>query len=202
MNMDFSLTGPELERLGAVRVGIAGAGGLGSNCAMHLVRSGIRRLVIADFDTVSTGNLNRQFFFADQVGRPKVEALRENLLRIAPDLELELYCCRVDEENAGRIFAHCEPVVEAFDDAAAKRLLINLMLRAGKTVVAASGIAGWGRSGDMRLQQVGRRLYLVGDGESAVDDGAGACHPTSPRVGLAAAMQANTVMALLLGIDP
>jgi len=48
-------------------VGIAGAGGLGSNCAMHLVRAGIKNLVIADYDSVSPSNLNRQFFFADQL---------------------------------------------------------------------------------------------------------------------------------------
>ncbi len=202
MSIDSSLTASERARLSTVRVGIAGAGGLGSNCAMHLVRSGVRRLVIADFDAVSAGNLNRQFFFTDQIGRPKVEALRENLLRIAPDLELELHCCRVDAGNAERIFAHCDPVVEAFDDADAKRLLIDLLLRAGKTVVAASGIAGWGRSGAIRLQQAGRRLYLVGDGEAAVEGESGARHPTSPRVGLAAAMQANTVMAVLLGVAP
>ncbi|MGB4572405.1 MAG: ThiF family adenylyltransferase, partial [Rectinemataceae bacterium] len=53
------------------RVGIAGAGGLGSNCAAALVRSGIGALVVVDFDVVSEANLDRQFYFHDQVGRPK-----------------------------------------------------------------------------------------------------------------------------------
>ena len=69
-------------------VGIAGAGGLGSNCAAHLVRVGFRKLKLVDFDVVETGNLDRQFYFADQVGMYKVEALRQNLLRISSDLEL------------------------------------------------------------------------------------------------------------------
>ena len=72
-------------------VGIAGAGGLGSNCAMHLVRAGIKNLVIADYDSVSPSNLNRQFFFADQLGKQKVYALKENLLRIESRLNLAIH---------------------------------------------------------------------------------------------------------------
>ena len=56
-------TPPERAVLARARVGIAGAGGLGSNCAMHLVRAGVRHLVVADFDVVGESNLNRQFFF-------------------------------------------------------------------------------------------------------------------------------------------
>ena len=67
--------------LSGFTVGIAGAGGLGSNCAAALARSGIGRLKIADFDIVSEPNLNRQFFFYDQIGRKKVVALRENIER-------------------------------------------------------------------------------------------------------------------------
>ena len=74
----------------SVRVGIAGAGGLGSNCALNLVRVGFEKLTIADFDRVDASNLDRQFYFLDQVGKIKVEALKENLLRINPALELKI----------------------------------------------------------------------------------------------------------------
>ncbi len=49
------------------RVGIAGCGGLGSNCAVALVRTGIVNLVIADFDVIDESNLNRQYYFLNQV---------------------------------------------------------------------------------------------------------------------------------------
>lgn len=49
------------KHLSSFRVGIAGAGGLGSNCAAALARSGVGTLVIADFDRVERLNLNRQF---------------------------------------------------------------------------------------------------------------------------------------------
>jgi len=194
-----SLSPHEREVLGRAVIGIAGAGGLGSNCAMHLVRSGVRNLVIADFDRVSGGNLNRQFFFADQVGRLKVEALGENLRRIAPGVELSLHALTVDAANAAELFADCDIAVEAFDSGAAKQMLIRAMLAAGKTVVAASGLAGWGRSNEVKLRRIGGgKLYLIGDAETDVAH----APPVSPRVGIAAAMQANTVIALLLGLEP
>ena len=72
-----------------MKIGIAGAGGLGSNVALNLVRSGIDAFRIVDFDCVEASNLNRQFYFRDQIGRPKVEALRENLQRIRPEVEVD-----------------------------------------------------------------------------------------------------------------
>ena len=55
------------ENLKTKIVGIAGAGGLGSNCAASLARTGVGKLIIADFDVVSEANLNRQFYFYDQI---------------------------------------------------------------------------------------------------------------------------------------
>ena len=63
MGANTYLTERERGILENAKVGIAGAGGLGSNVAMLLVRAGIKKLVIADFDTVNESNLNRQFFF-------------------------------------------------------------------------------------------------------------------------------------------
>ena len=53
-------------------VGIAGIGGIGSNVGKILIRSGVMNLKIVDFDHVEPSNLNRQFYFADQIGNPKV----------------------------------------------------------------------------------------------------------------------------------
>lgn len=196
--MNTYLTPEQWETVSKIRVGIAGAGGLGSNCAAHLVRSGITKLVLADMDTVSQSNLNRQFYFADQIGRAKVAALAENLRRIAPELELETFAQRVTPTNAPEIFAACDYVIEAFDEVGEKAYFVNRMLSEGKTVVAASGIAGWGRSNEMRAKSFGAKLYVCGDFSTETSDD---FPPTSPRVGIAAAMQANIVMALILGLD-
>ena len=199
--MGVNLYGTESgrRRLAALRVGIAGAGGLGSNCAMHLVRAGVGHLAIADFDVVTESNLNRQFFFRDQIGRPKVEALAENLRRIDPGVDLNTYPVRVTPDNFALLFAGCDIVVEAFDDEAAKRMFLVEAPRLGKPMVVASGIAGWGRSDSVRLKRMGQHLVVVGDGVSAVSP---TMPPVSPRVGIAAAMQANAVCAMALGIEP
>jgi len=123
------------------RIGIAGVGGIGSNVAVNLVRSGIDHLKIVDFDRVDASNLNRQFYFFDQIGHLKVEALRENLRRIRPDLRLEAVATRIDAGNCQSIFADCDLIVEGFDRQADKKMLLE-SFGAERIVVSACGIAG------------------------------------------------------------
>ena len=188
------LTPEERTLLESVRVGIAGAGGLGSNCAMHLVRSGVKHITFADFDVVNESNLNRQFFFRDQLGQKKVVALKDNLLRIEPDADIRAVDIRLDASSAREVFADCGIVVEAFDAVDAKVMLVSAFASSGKKLVTASGLAGWGRSNAMKVRKMGN-IVAIGDGETSVGDGAA---PVSPRVGIAAAMQANSVVAMLL----
>ena len=128
MSVNTYLTERERRILESAVVGIAGAGGLGSNCAMHLVRAGVKKLVIADFDVVGESNLNRQFFFRDQLGRKKVDALAENLRRIEPDLSLDLRDVRLAPDNIDWTFSGCSVIVEAFDSADAKAMLLHALL--------------------------------------------------------------------------
>ena len=192
------LTPEERTLLESVRVGIAGAGGLGSNCAMHLVRAGVKHLTVVDFDVVNESNLNRQFFFRGQLGQKKVEAIKENLLRIEPDADIRTVDMRLDASSAREVFADCGIVVEAFDAVDAKVMLVSAFASSGKKLVTASGLAGWGRSNAMRVRKMGN-IVAIGDGETSVGDGAA---PVSPRVGIAAAMEANAVVSLLLGCEP
>ncbi|MCR5413799.1 MAG: sulfur carrier protein ThiS adenylyltransferase ThiF [Kiritimatiellae bacterium] len=196
MSPNLYLTVAERTLLESACVGIAGAGGLGSNCAALLVRAGVKRLVIADFDTVGESNLNRQFFFLDQVGMKKVDALARNLRRINPEVALELHNVRLDAESAVRIFSPCTHVVEALDGAAEKVMLYSAL--SSKPMAGASGIAGWGRSSAIGTRRIGGNLVLAGDMESAVSPD---CAPQSARVAIAAAIEANTILAMILGKD-
>ena len=198
MSANTYLTPEERTVLESARVGIAGAGGLGSNCAMHLVRAGVQHLTVVDFDVVNESNLNRQFFFRDQLGRKKVEALKENLLRIDPDADIRAVDMRLDASSAREVFSDCDIVVEAFDVVDAKVMLVSSFASSGKKLVTASGLAGWGRSNAMKVRKMGN-IVAVGDGETAVVESVA---PASPRVGIAAAMQANAVVSLLLGCEP
>ncbi|VFQ45151.1 sulfur carrier protein ThiS adenylyltransferase ThiF [Desulfoluna butyratoxydans] len=179
-----------MERVSSACIGIAGAGGLGSNCAMHLVRMGFRRLVIADFDRVEPSNLNRQFFFARQVGESKVAALKENLVAIEPEVVVDTHCVQVTDENIGGLFDGCDAVVEAFDRVEAKQLLVERYLARGTFLVAASGIGGWGDADRIVTRKISPTCYVVGDGVTEADD---AAPPMSAVVSIAAAKQADLV---------
>jgi sulfur carrier protein ThiS adenylyltransferase len=178
------------------KVGIAGAGGLGSNCAVALARVGTGTLIIADFDVVSESNLNRQYYFADQVGKPKTEMLRENIMRINPDVSVIIHTIMLDRKNIPSIFNDCDVVVEAFDKADQKEMLIETVLEKmpGKPLVIGLGMAGWGMT-DLIHCRRSDNIYICGDEVSEIDP---ELPPIAPRVGIVANMQANTVLEILL----
>ena len=184
-------------KLGAAHIGIAGAGGLGSNCAMALVRTGIGRLTLADHDTVALSNLNRQFFFPRHLGQLKVKALEDLLLELNPALSVRSVPQRLTPESVCTVFAACPLVVEAVDDPVSKQSLVEALLLDGHTVVSASGMAGWG-GGPMQVRRFGK-LIVVGDQSRAVSE---VCPPLAPRVLMAAAMQADAVLEWVLGGTP
>ena len=187
------------EKVKAACVGIAGVGGLGSAVAVALARSGFGRLILADFDVVEPSNLNRQQYFVDQIGLPKVEALRENLRRIHPYVRVETQRVRLKAENLFEVFGDVDVLVEAFDRADAKAMLVNTARRErpGLPVVAASGVAGAHSSNTVVTRRMGPNFYLVGDGEHAARPGEGLM---APRVGVAAHHQANAVLRIVLGM--
>lgn len=193
------LTPNDLARIRALRVGIAGAGGLGSNCAWMLLRSGFADLTVVDHDVVEASNLNRQFFFARQVGLPKVQALRENLLDIDPEARVTAIQAEVTAGNAVSLFEGCHAVVEAFDKASAKRMLAEAHMGRDVLLVAASGLAGCGDADAIVTRRVGKSFYIVGDfaSEAGPEN-----PPLAPKVTLAAAKQADLLLAFALGRLP
>ena len=182
--------------LGTKKVGIAGAGGLGSNCAAALVRCGIGSLVVADFDAVTESNLNRQFFFRDQIGMMKTVALAANLTRIDPAVALVMHPVEVTRENVRALFAGCDVIVEAFDRADQKEMLIEgvLTIMPDVPLVVGLGMAGWGMNDTIRCRRSGK-LYICGDETSEISP---ELPPIAPRVGIVANMQANVVLEILL----
>jgi len=174
-----------------IKIGIIGTGGLGSNCAVHLVRCGFAHLILADADTVEPSNLNRQHFTLTQIGSPKVLALRENLLAINPAARIETHHVHVDARNMPGLFGTCDAVVEAVDNPCIKKLIIETMVPMVRLVVGASGLGGVGRAGEMRVRTLGPNLIIVGDLATACD---ASTPPLSPGVGMAAAMQADVIL--------
>ena len=185
-------------RLRGSTVAIIGCGGLGSNVAGMLVRSGVGRLTLIDFDTVDESNLNRQFFFRDQIGMQKVVALSESLKRIRSDVRLDLVTEPVTAANLTGIVRGADVVVEAVDEADSKAMILNTCMAELPDVplVAASGLAGHGSTNTIITECMAENFYVVGDLTSDTRDG----HPLfASRVMAAAAAQAHMVVRVLLG---
>lgn len=178
------------------QVGIAGCGGLGSNCAVSLARTGVGHLVVADFDVVSESNLNRQYFFQDQIGQLKVEALKENIHRIAPEVLVENHALILDKNSIKEIFEDCSIIIEAFDKAEMKHMLIETVLETWpeKYVITGVGLAGWGSTNALHVRH-SDKLIICGDENYEVSEER---PPLSPRVNIVAHMQANEALNLLL----
>lgn len=191
VGLDRYLSKEQLNALQQISVGIAGAGGLGSNIAMMLARCGIRCFTLADFDRVELSNLNRQFFFPDQIGQPKVEALAEHLRRLNPDMALTLHVKRLTHENIRATFSGCQVIVEASDVATAKAMCYQAFKNSDCFYTGASGLAGW-KTEAMCYRKLDDKTVIVGDFTTGVNE---TYPPMAPRVMQAASMQANAVLA-------
>ena len=189
---------PEVKaRLQAARVAVAGLGGLGSNIAVMLARSGVGHLKLVDFDRVDTTNLNRQAYGISHIGKYKTDAIREILAEINPYLDVETVCVRVTQENAVALFRGWPLVCEAFDRPENKALLVRSLLAdaPGTLIVSGNGMAGYGDANDIRTLHPMRRLYLCGDQKTGAEPGMGLL---APRVAVCAGHEANKILQLIL----
>jgi len=184
------------QKLSVARIGLAGAGGLGSNAAMMLARCGVGKLVLIDADKVEHSNLNRQHYFPHHVGRPKVEALAEQLRDLTPAPDLEMLPLWLNAENIASVLDKADVWLECLDDARLKALFTSMALRDGRTVISASGMGGfggWTMSRRVMKSSCGL-LTVVGDFRSDVDQ----VPPLAPRVMQCAAMQADAALEFIL----
>ena len=185
------------EKLKKAKVCILGLGGLGSNVAILLARSGIGYLKLVDFDIVEASNLNRQQYRISHIGMKKTEAIRTIIKEINPFVEVEILNKKVDRENILSIVGDVEIVVEAFDVAETKAMAIEeLLINGNKMLVSASGMAGIGSANEIITRKVRDNFYLIGDNYSDYEEYSGIM---STRVMICAAHQANIALRLILG---
>jgi sulfur carrier protein ThiS adenylyltransferase len=185
-------------RLHRCRVGIAGAGGLGSNIAMALARAGVGHLLVVDFDRVEESNLNRQAFFLDQIGQLKTRALKENIERAVKGCVVEILNIRLEKGDMASHFANVDVVVEALDAASTKVNFIEEILTKlpGKRLVAASGVAGIGGLDRIRVIDTGDLILVEDPHANSSDEDVVLC----PKVGAIAHFQADIVLGILMEV--
>ncbi|MDU2063919.1 MAG: tRNA threonylcarbamoyladenosine dehydratase [Sporomusaceae bacterium] len=120
-----------LEKLKQSKVAIFGIGGVGTFVVEGLVRSGVGRFVLVDDDCICLTNINRQLHATTKtVGRPKVEVMRERILEINPQAEVEIFQEFYLPDQADRLLASdYDYIVDAIDTVTAK---IDLVVQANK----------------------------------------------------------------------
>ncbi len=181
--------------LSKITIGIAGCGGLGSNAAVALVRAGVGKLIISDFDIVEESNLNRQYYFIKDIGKKKVNALKAHLVSINPNLKIETHHTKLNKTNVVTIFQSTDLLIEAFDAAKSKEWLIETWCNKfpQKPLVCASGLGGVGHTCALMAKEMGKNLFICGDEIS--DARKGLC---AARVAIVANMEANVAIEILL----
>lgn len=193
------LSSEQSQLLRQARVSVVGLGGLGSNVAMWLARLGVGHLQLIDFDRVELSNLNRQYYFLEDLDKPKAEALLPKLKQVNPFGDYQICTERLTEANLEDLLSAAEIVCEALDKPESKALLVNGVLEKfpDKYLVAASGLAGFGSSDLMQVRQITPRFYLCGDEHSDFKQ----LPLCGARVGLCAAQEALTIARIILRLD-
>ncbi|RYB01635.1 HesA/MoeB/ThiF family protein [Lichenibacterium ramalinae] len=131
--------GPGQARLKAARVLVVGAGGLGSPVLQYLAAAGVGTLGVIDHDTVSLSNLQRQVLFATgDIGRGKAEAAAEALGRLNPHVTLETHPERITPDNAERLAAAHDVVIDGSDNWGTRYAVSDACFRAGRPLVTGS----------------------------------------------------------------
>lgn len=185
------------EALKKSKVVICGCGGLGSNVAVSLARSGIGHIKLIDFDVVEPSNINRQCYFIKQIGEYKTNALKNIITEINPYINIVLKDIYLDENNIIDEVQGFQVILECFDNVKSKLMLIEKCsaLLPETFIIGASGVAGYFDTDIIKIKKLGSNALVVGDFENE----AGENTPLmAPRVAAVAAIQANETLKYLL----
>jgi len=160
------------QRLLDAQVVLIGAGGIGAPAIQYLAAAGVGRLRVIDDDEVSLSNLQRQVLFAtDDIGRPKVEAAREAVARLNPDVRVDPVAARLDAADAAALLADADVVLDGSDNFATRLAVADAALALRIPLVSAAVGQFDGQLGVFRGWEEGRPCYrcLVGDNPDRPD---------------------------------
>ncbi len=121
------------KQLKRARILIVGAGGLGSPASLYLAAAGIGKIGLVDFDVVDHTNLHRQIIFTTQdVGKKKVEAAKERLKAVNPNVDIILHETKLTSQNAMEIIRNYDIVIDGTDNYPTRYLVNDACVLLGK----------------------------------------------------------------------
>ncbi|HHZ05719.1 MAG TPA: sulfur carrier protein ThiS adenylyltransferase ThiF [Clostridiales bacterium] len=186
------------DKVKKARVAIAGLGGLGSNVALALARTGVGTLHLIDFDVVEPSNLNRQQYFISHLGKNKTDAMKNIISQVNPYVNVVTDNVKITQDNVSTVFEQDKIICEAFDNKESKAMLVTELLsdNTDKVLISASGMAGYESSNTIVTRKITDNFYLCGDGVTGAKIGRGLM---APRVQICAGHEANAILRIILG---
>lgn len=189
-----ALTEAECRLLQEKRVLIVGCGGLGGHLADQLARLGVGYLRIADGDTLEPTNLNRQILAeVPLLGLSKARAAAAKILRVNPEVQLDVIDTFLTADNALSLVSGCDVVLDGLDNIPSRRLLAKAAKKAGIPYVYGA-VQGWVAQAAVSLPGDGLLDALYPQDCPAMDNSVLSFTPA-----LCAAMQAALCTKLLVG---
>ena len=185
----------QLKKIQSKKIGIGGAGGLGSNIAFILIRSGFKNLEIIDFDNIEASNLNRQNYYIDDIDKPKVETLKISLLKVNPNANIITHKNKWEPSSSKDIFKDSAIIIEAFDTPSFKKDFVEYYQDKAEFVVSGNGMAGLDSKKEITTRRI-NNIFIVGDNITDTQEGN---PPMAPRVVSCAAKMSEIVLDLSLG---
>lgn len=131
-----------LNKIQSTKILIVGIGGVGGECALSLVRSGIKDIVIIDFDKVDITNINRQVVaFQSTIGKKKVDVLENIIKDINPECNVNKYDIYLDKNNIKEIFDKESPsfIIDCCDSKETKKEIIKESLARNIKFISSMG---------------------------------------------------------------
>lgn len=190
------------EKLAAARVLIIGTGGLGSAASIYLTAAGVGEIVLVDFDSVDLSNLQRQILYSTaDIGRLKVEAAREHLTAINPDVHIETIPRRLEDSDLEQEVAAATLVIDCCDNFQTRFTINAACRRAGKPLVSAAAIRFEAQISVFLPNDPDCPCYrcLYTD-EAAVAETCTANGVIAPLLGIVGSIQALEAMKIIMGI--
>lgn len=133
------------KKLRKSRVSIVGLGGLGCSVAVQLARLGVGFLRLVDMDVVESSNLHRQILYdMSHIGYPKVDAAKNRILEINPDIEVEIFSDFLDASNVEEVVKGADVVVDGLDSLGTRYTLNAACIKFGIPFIFASAIESYG----------------------------------------------------------
>ncbi len=130
-------------KLAAAKVLLVGLGGLGCPAALYLTASGVGTLGLVDDDRVTLSNLNRQILYETaDIGRPKLQAARDSLLDLNPDVQIHVHETKLSSQNAADLMADYDIIMDGSDNIAT-RYAVNQAAWSAKKPLISAAIHGW-----------------------------------------------------------